>query len=288
MTDLEEAIGSIPLASIVGFFLALAVVTLIAYYGYRASKAFLLRYTSRASARWAARFMGYLIFIVLLYAADLFILGFDLKATLASLGIISIALAFASQQIISNLFAGLLITVNRTIRLDDWIELGGDPATGIARVRDLTLTRTVIEDRDGRALSIPNATLLSSKIVNYSKSGYIEVATEISLPLSIPFERAQKTILAVLATMPGILPQASQADSSVQEPGIRSSYFFQGYTGKRIHPEHLTPRVLATSISHVAISLSIRFWIADVTRKEEIVSAVLAETGKRLDLPDLG
>lgn len=127
-------------------------------------------------------FIGYLIFVVLLYAADLWILGLDLNAMIASLGIISIALALASQQIISNLLAGLLITIDRTIRLDDWVDFGGDPATGIVRVRDLTFTRTILEDRDGRVFSVPNAALLSSKIVNYSKSGYIEIPVDISLP----------------------------------------------------------------------------------------------------------
>ena len=287
MTDLEEVLGNLSLFGILGFFLALALVTIIAYVGYKAAKAFLLRYTKRSYARWGARFIGYLIFLLLLYAADLYILGLDLNATLASLGIISIALAFASQQIIASLFAGILITVNRTIRLDDWIELGGDPATGIARVRDLTLTRTVLEDRDGRVLTIPNSALLSSKIVNYSKSGYIEIATDISLPLAIPFDLAKETILAVLDENPDVRPDTIPEPAKAAS-GMRTSYFFQGYTGRRDRPpESLKPRVLATGISHVAISISIRFWIADVTRREEIVSFVLAEVGKRLDLPNL-
>ena len=285
MVELPEVIGSIPLGSVLGFFLAIGVVTLLAYVGYKTAKAFLLRYITRSSARWVARFIGYGIFVVMLYLADLWILGLDLKATIASLGIISIALAFASQQIISNLLAGLLITVNRTIRLDDWVELGGEPDTGIVRVKDLTLTRTVMEDRDGRVISIPNATLLSSKIVNYSKSGYIEISADISLPLSIPFERAEEAIRTILTATPGILPNVPVHDKPQITSGMRSSYFFQGYAGKRINPESLKPRILVTGISHMAISISIRFWIAEVIHKEEITSEVLVEVGKKMNLP---
>jgi len=284
MADLQEALGSIPLGSILSFFLALGIVTFVSYFVYKGSKALLLHYTSRSSARWIARFLGYMIFIFLLYIADLWILGLDLNAMIASLGIISIALAFASQQIISNLLAGLLITINRTVRLDDLIDLGGDPATGIVRVRDLTFTRTVMEDRDGRVFSVPNAALLSSKIVNYSKSGYIEIPVDISLPLTIPFGRAQETILSVLAVQPEILPNIPSSPSMVVT-SIRSSYFFRGYAGKRAQQEQLKPRVLLTGISHVAMNLSIRFWIEDISRREDITSEVLAEIGKLLDLP---
>lgn len=55
MADLQEALGNIPVGSILGFFLALGTVTLISYFGYKGAKALLLRYTSRSSARWVAR-----------------------------------------------------------------------------------------------------------------------------------------------------------------------------------------------------------------------------------------
>jgi small-conductance mechanosensitive channel len=284
MADIQTIIGSITLGSILAFFLSLTVIILVAYFCYKAAKAILLRYTSRSVARWAARIAGYLVFAALFYTVDLWILGLDLNATIASLGIISIAIAFASQQIIANLLAGILIAINRPVRLDDWVELGGDPDTGLAQVRDMTFTRTVLQDRDGRVFLVPNATLLSSKIVNFSRSGFIEVPVDITLPLSVPFDRAKVVILDILSRHPDVLPKGFSSSSPMPN-GIRSSYFFQGYTGKKtIKPGMFSPRVLLTGITHQAISISIRFWIADVTRREDIISVILDEAGKKLEL----
>ena len=70
----------------------------------------------------------------------------------------------------------------------------------------MTFTRTIVKDRDGRVFIVPNASLLSSKIVNYSQSGYIEIPVTITLPPALPFVRARDTILAVLTAHPKILP----------------------------------------------------------------------------------
>lgn len=284
MADFQTLISNITLGSILAFFLSLSVVTFIAYLFYKTSKALLLRYTSRSLSRWIARFVGYSVFAILIYTIDLWFLGFDLNATIASLGILSIALAFASQQIISNLLAGLLTAINRTVRIDDWVELGGSPVTGIAQVKDMTFTRTVLQDRDGRVFLIPNAALLSSKIVNYSKSGFIEVSVEIMLPHSVPVEGARETILTVLAHHPAVLPNGLFWEDTSRPTGMRSSYFFQGYTGKKADPGQIRARVIITGITHQAISSSIRFWIADIRNREEIISDVLAEIAKQLGI----
>jgi len=284
MADPQFLIGTVTVGTIMVFLLALAAVIFASYLCYKGTKAVLLRYTSRSVARWAARIAGYVVFGLGLYTIDLKILGFDINATIASLGVISIALAFASQQIISNLLAGILMAINRTVRLGDWVELGGDPATGIAQVKDLTFTRTVLKDRDGRVFLVPNASLLSSKIVNYSKSGFIEVPVNITIPFEIPFDHAQETILAVLKGHEDVLPNGTTTQAP-HPAGIGSSFFFQGYTGqKKADPEKFTPRVLFTGIVPQGNTVSIRFWVRDIVRREEITSAILAEISRRLNI----
>jgi small conductance mechanosensitive channel len=284
MADPQFLIGTVTVGTVIIFLLALAAVVLVSYLCYKGTKAVLVRYTSRSVARWAARIAGYGVFGLGLYIIDLTILGFDINATIASLGVISIALAFASQQIISNLLAGILMAVNRTVRLNDWVELGGDPTTGIAQVKDLTFTRTVLKDRDGRVFLVPNASLLSSKIVNYSKSGFIEVPVNITIPFEIPFDNSRETILAVLKGHEGILPNGATTEVP-DTAGMRSSFFFQGYTGqKNADPEKYTPRVLFTGIVPQGNIVSIRFWVRDIVRREEITSAILAEISCSLNI----
>ncbi|MCJ7794242.1 MAG: mechanosensitive ion channel family protein [Methanoregulaceae archaeon] len=284
MSDAATLIGTVNVGNLIVFMLAALIVIFTAYLMYKGVKAVLFRFTTRSVARWTARFAGYLILLLGLYWIVQVFLGFDIEATIASLGIISIALAFASQQIISSLLAGFLIAINRTIALDDWVEIGGDPTTGISQVKDMTFTRTILKDRDGRVFIMPNSTLLSSKIVNYSKSGFIEIPLNLILPATIPFSRVQDTCLSILSENPDILPNKQSGDPAVKR-GIRSSFFFQGYSRPGKRTDMLTPRVLFTGITNQGNAISIRFWIQDVVRREEITSAVLAEISKRL-MPD--
>ncbi len=284
MSDAATLIGTVNVGNLIVFLFAALFIIFIAYLMYKGVKAVLTRFTTRSVARWTARFAGYLILLFGFYWILQIFLGFDIEATIASLGIISIALAFASQQIISSLLAGFLITINRTIALDDWVEIGGEPATGIAQVKDLTFTRTILKDRDGRVFIMPNSTLLSSKIVNYSKSGFIEVPLNLILPVTIPFGKVRDVALSVLGENAGVLPNGLNGDLLAKR-SIRSSFFFQGYSGPEKRTDLFAPRVLFTGITNQGNAFSIRFWIQDVVRREEITSAVLAEISKRL-MPD--
>jgi small-conductance mechanosensitive channel len=283
MSDASFLFSNIAVANIIWFLLTFVAVFFAAYISYKLVKAGLVRWTTRSIARWTARFAGYIVFLVGLYVIDRWFLGVDIGATIASVGIISIALAFASQQIISSLLAGFLITINRTISLDDWVELGGLPNTGCSQVKDITFTRTILRDRDGRVYIVPNATLLESKIVNYSKSGFIEIPLTLILPFEIPFERARDIIMGVLSSHPDILPDKRSIGQTVPF-GMRSSFFFQGYTWLKTNPEGLIPRVLFTSITNQGNTISVRFWIRDVVRREDITSEVLAEISRQLKI----
>jgi small-conductance mechanosensitive channel len=283
MSDTHLIIGNVTIESFIIFTVATIAVIFLAYLCYKAVYTVLERFSSRSVARWTARFTGYIIFGIGLYYIDLTILGFDISATFASLGILSIALAFASQQIISNLLAGLLIAINRTIALDDWIELGNEPETGIAQVLDMTFTRTILKDRDGRVFLLPNATLLSSKIVNYSRSGYIEIPVTITLPPGLPFAQARDTILSVLTAHPKILPNI-KPENKAQIPGLSMIPRQHELSLREIFPEHFSSRVLLSGLAPLGNTVSIRFWIGDITHREEIVSDVLHEIGQRLGL----
>lgn len=282
MSDTQVIIGNVTIQSLIFFTVATIAVIFLSYLCYKAVNRIMEPLSSRSVSRWTARFVGYIIFGIGLYYVDLTILGFDISATFASLGILTIALAFASQQIISNLLAGFLIAINRTIALDDWIELGNEPETGIVQVRDMTFTRTVLKDRDGRVFFLPNATLLSSKIVNYSRSGYIEIPVTITLRPGLPFTQARDTILSVLTVHPKILPNREE-EPGEKKPGLLISARQRELSLQGVFPEHFVPRVLLSTLAPLGNTISIRFWIDNITHREEIVSDVLQEIGQRLD-----
>jgi small conductance mechanosensitive channel len=201
-----------------------------------------------------------------------YVLRLDLKAFVASLGIIGIALAFASQQIIQNILAGILIAVNRPVQLDDWVEIGG--GTGISNIKDITMTRTVLRDRSGRLFYIPNSVLISSIIINYTKSGFIELPISLKVSHVPDIEKIKNIIKDVANENPSILPNVHNNEIDIitkiiDLPSIKMLF-------KEKHDMSMfNPRIFISDLSESGIMLSIRIWIREINRKDEIISEFL-------------
>ena len=130
-----------------------------------------------------ARTLQYAIIAVGLSVGLTDILNVDFATVAATLGLVGIVIALASQQILQNLMAGFLMGMERQIQLEDWVDIGGSPDTKPARVKDITLTKTVLLDPQGKLIIVPNAVIVSNKVVNYTKAGFFEVPLRLSISL---------------------------------------------------------------------------------------------------------
>jgi MscS family membrane protein len=102
--------------------------------------------------------------VVLIVAALVILstLGVNTSAALAGLGIGGIAIAFASQKTLENLFGGALVLGDRTIRLGDYVRLGSIEGT----VEDVSLRATRIRTLARTQVSVPNGTLATMNVEN--------------------------------------------------------------------------------------------------------------------------
>ena len=82
---------------------------------------------------------------------------------LASAGIATAVLAFASQAALSNIISGVFIVIFKPFRVDDIIRLD-DTKSGV--VEDITLRHTVIKDFQNQRIIVPNAVISAQTIVN--------------------------------------------------------------------------------------------------------------------------
>ncbi|VVB90121.1 Small-conductance mechanosensitive channel MscMJ [uncultured archaeon] len=226
---------------------------------------------SLRNSKLIARVAEYAIFIIGLYYGVRYVLLLDLNAFVASLGIIGIAIAFASQQIIQNFIAGILISVGRPIHLDDWVEVG---ESGICNIKDILLTRTVLRNRNGRLISIPNSVLVSSSIINYTQSGFVEISIALTIPADSDLDKIKKTIKTVVHEHPNILPNVSRKEKDIitkllELPNIKVLF------EDTLDMSKFEPRILISGISDSGVELSIRFWIREINKKDEIISEVL-------------
>ena len=104
--------------------------------------------------------------VILLIAAVYSILtAWDINVTglVASAGIVGLALSFAAQDTLSNLFAGMAILADRPYRIGDYIIIDSGER---GQVTHIGLRSTRLLTRDDVEVSIPNGVMGNAKIVN--------------------------------------------------------------------------------------------------------------------------
>lgn len=101
-------------------------------------------------------------FLVAAYAI-LIVWDINITGLVASAGIIGLALSFAAQDTLSNLFAGIAILSDRPYKIGDFINLDSGERGKVIRIG---LRSTSLLTRDDVEVSIPNGVMGASKIVN--------------------------------------------------------------------------------------------------------------------------
>ena len=94
-----------------------------------------------------------------------FFLAWNINVTgwLASAGIVGIAVGFAAKDTLANLFAGFFILADSPYKLGDFIILDNSLR---GQVTDIGIRSTRILTRDDIEITIPNAVIANSKIIN--------------------------------------------------------------------------------------------------------------------------
>ena len=104
-------------------------------------------------------------------------LGFNLTTPLAGLGIGGIAVAFAAQKTLENLFGGVSLLGDEVIRIGDVCRFGDRTGT----VEDISLRSTRIRTPDRTELSIPNGSLATMNVENLSRRDKFLFNTKLGL-----------------------------------------------------------------------------------------------------------
>lgn len=85
-------------------------------------------------------------------------------AMLAGAGIAGLAIGFAAKDSLSNFTSGIFIAIFQPFRVGDLVDFRGD----FGQVEDLTLRHTIIRTWDNRRIIVPNNTMSTEPIINWS------------------------------------------------------------------------------------------------------------------------
>lgn len=91
-------------------------------------------------------------------------LGIDTSALAVFAGAFGVGLAFGLQDIFANFFSGLIMLLERPVRIGDTVEVGGTSGT----VEAIRLRGTKIRTHDQTTVTIPNREMIGERLTNLS------------------------------------------------------------------------------------------------------------------------
>jgi small-conductance mechanosensitive channel len=92
--------------------------------------------------------------------------GIDLTGLAVFSGAVGVGLGFGLQKIVSNFVSGIILLLEQSIKPGDVIEVGHTYGS----VTSLGARYASVHGRDGKAYLIPNETLITNQVVNWSYS----------------------------------------------------------------------------------------------------------------------
>jgi potassium-dependent mechanosensitive channel len=131
-------------------------------------------------------------------------LGIDLTKITILAGAFSVGIGFGLQNVINNFVSGLILLFERPIKIGDTIEVGGI----IGDVRRIGIRASVIRTGDGSEVILPNGSLISSQVTNWTLSDVLR-ALEVSVNVaeSADPQRVIELLKATAVNLPGVVKQ---------------------------------------------------------------------------------
>ena len=160
-------------------------------------------------------YIGLLVFVII---AALGQLGIQTTSFIAVIGAAGLAIGLALQGSLSNFAAGFLMIIFRPFNVGDFIEGAGVAGT----VEEIQIFTTTLKTPDNKTVIVPNASLTSGNIVNWTVKGTRRIDLVMGIGYDDDIDKAKKVMADVVAADERILkdppPQiglVELADSSV-------------------------------------------------------------------------
>lgn len=121
--------------------------------------------------------------------------GFVLKF-LGSLGVAGVIAGVALKDLVSSMFSGMLIGIDKAFAVGDYVSIKGISGT----VETIGFLTTKVITDEGKKVYIPNQLIFSAPFINYSASSHRKVFIDLEIPNNEDLEKAKKVILDEIHT----------------------------------------------------------------------------------------
>ena len=137
--------------------------------------------------------------LLLGFFVALAMLGFDLTKVTILAGAFTVGVGFGLQTVINNFVCGLILLFERPIKVGDVVQVDTD----IGEVRRIGIRACVIRTPDGSEVIVPNGTIISNKVTNWTFSDrYRAVEVPVSVARGADQEHVVELLKSVAANHP--------------------------------------------------------------------------------------
>ena len=134
------------------------------------------------------------------------LLGIDLSALAIVGGAVGVGLGFGLQQIASNFISGVIILLERSLKLGDFIELE-DGKSG--KLVALNMRSSTLETFDGKQIMVPNEKFITTRVTNWT---HTDPRQRYEVPFAVTFESDPTKVQALVEKAVG------KCNGVLQEP----------------------------------------------------------------------
>ncbi|HUH54559.1 MAG TPA: mechanosensitive ion channel domain-containing protein, partial [Rhodanobacter sp.] len=144
-------------------------------------------------------YLGSMLVFVLTLAA----LHVDLKSIAWIVSALSVGIGFGLQAIVQNFISGLILLVERPVKVGDWVSLSSDVEGDIQRIN---VRATEIRMGDRSTVIVPNSQLITANVRNVTLANALgRVQILLPLPLDTDAGMVRSLVLDVLKAHPATL-----------------------------------------------------------------------------------
>ena len=148
----------------------------------------------------------FLVFILLLQ-----LMGISLTALAVFGGALGVGLGFGLQAIASNFISGMILLLDRSLTVGDYIELE-DGRGGV--ISALNMRSTILETFDGKDIVVPNETFVTSSFTNWT---HADIKQRYSIEFQVSYDTDMEKLVEIIKEVVATHPQVISGEDATPE-----------------------------------------------------------------------
>jgi len=140
--------------------------------------------------------------MVLAVLLAIMVMGGNLTNLTVIAGALSVGIGFGLQNVINNFVSGIIILFERPFKVGDWVNIAGEEG----KIKQINIRSTELETFKKTSVIVPNATLLSSSVINMTHdNNWTRVNVSVGVAYGSDVEKVRDILIECALKNPKVL-----------------------------------------------------------------------------------